>query len=158
MVANKELQDVWLARHRDIESRNRCKNAFTIKRLLKYLTEAHHLEFSNAVKDQYEATIDFGAHPNNLSLISHLRIEELQQGTHAVELAYLHGFGSTELHRCLVACAEVGITATFIALICAPDHPKRNELNEKALALHSALPQFIETMGLQTSPNDIGPA
>ncbi len=152
MVIDKELQTIWLQRHMDEECRNRCKNSFTIKKLFKYLAQAQNTEFTNAIKDQYEATIDFGAHPNNRSLLSKLRFEELEGGKHAVELAYLHGYLSTELRQCLVACAEIGIAGTFIALICAPKHSKLEELNTKVLALQAALPHFVAALGLSMGP------
>lgn len=149
MVIDKNLQDIWLQRHRDEEARNRCKNSFTTKQLFKYLKTAHGSEFVDAIHDHYESTIDFGAHPNNRSLLSHIRLTELEGGAHAVELAYLHGFRSAELRQCLVACAEVGLAVMFIALICSSNHPAREELNKRTVALHKGISRLITILSLQ---------
>jgi len=149
MVIEKNLQGIWLQRHRDEEARNRCKNSFTTKQLFKHLKIAHDSEFVIMIKDHYDSTIDFGAHPNNRSLLSHIRLTELKSGTHAVELAYLHGFRSIEMRQCLVACAEVGLAVMFIMLACAPNHPARVELNKRTVVLHDDLSRLIATLGLK---------
>lgn len=147
--ADPDLADIWFHRHRDLESRNRCKNAFTIKKLLRSLAEAHERDFADYVKDLYEAAIDFGGHPNNRSLIRHVRLEQLEDADYEMSLVYLHGWESTELRRCLVACAETGIALIIIGLICTPHHSSRKSVNAKALAYENELGAIITQLGLQ---------
>ena len=146
MVRDRKLETIWLDRHKSVEARNRCKNAFTIKAMLKALAVAQNEQFAALIADHYAATIDFGAHPNSRSILSHLRIAELASGDHAIEMAYIHGHGAVETRQCLVACAEVGLGLLLIALICAPKHAQLRELNEAALGFD--IPALLKTLGL----------
>lgn len=148
MVVEPGLQKIWLERNNDKESKNACRNAFTISQMFRYLEQAHDKEFTDGLRDVYGATIDFGAHPNSHSVIRSTLIEELESGNHAVNFAYIHGSGSFELRQSLVACAEVGVAVFFILLICHEKHPGISELNDRALDIHTRIPSFVESLGL----------
>ncbi|MEX1185822.1 MAG: hypothetical protein WEA80_04475 [Gemmatimonadaceae bacterium] len=154
MVVNPELQDVWLNRGKDGESRQACRNAFTVAKVFRYLEQAHEKEFSDGLRDVYEATIDFGAHPNSQSIISSVRIEELTSGSHALDFAYIHGVGSFELRQALVACAESALAGFFVALLSFKNHPRLVMLNELALELQGRVPSFIEGLELDAPTNE----
>lgn len=148
MVRKPELQDVWRERDSDKRARQRCRDEFTAGRMFRYLSEAHDQAFSDRVQDMYESTIDFGAHPNNRSLISSTRIEDLGTGEHELSFTYIHGIDSFELRQSLIACAEIGLTVFFVALICFDAHPRQEALNQRALGLQDQVPKFIEQLGL----------
>lgn len=148
MVGNPELQDVWLKRDSDEKARQTCRQEFTSGKMFHYLSKAHDQGFSDRLREIYDSTIDFGAHPNNRSLIRSIRIEELDTGEHAVNFAYIHGVGSFELRQSLVACAEIGLAVFFVALICFEAHPRLEAINLRALELQDQVPKFVEQLGL----------
>lgn len=148
MVQNPELQEVWLNRDRSENGRQICRNEFTAGKMFISLTQAQDREFSDRLREAYDATIDFGAHPNNRLLLSSTHIETLGTGEQALKFAYLHGGGSFELRQSLVACAEIGLTVFFAALICFQKHPRVEALNLRALELQDQLPSFVEQLGL----------
>jgi hypothetical protein len=148
MVGNPELQDVWLKRDSDDKARRTCRKEFSSGKMFHYLSKAHNREFSDRLREIYDSTIDFGAHPNNRSLMSSTRIEELDTGEHALNFAYLHGVGSFELRQSLLACAEIGLAVFFVALICFEKHPHLEAINLRALELQDQVPKFIEQLGI----------
>ena len=148
MVQDPSLQDVWLNRGRSENGRRTCRNEFTARKMFSFMTQAHDLEFSDRLREAYDATIDFGAHPNNRLLLGSVRIETIGTGEQALNFAYLHGAGSFELRQSLVACAESGLVVFFVALICFPEHPRVKALNLRALKLQDQLPSFIDQLGL----------
>jgi hypothetical protein len=148
MVANPALEDVWLNRDRDKRARQTCRQEFTSGKMFDYLSNAQDREFSDRIREIYDSTIDFGAHPNSRSLISSTRIEKLTTGEHALNFAYIHGIRSFELKQALVACAEIGLQVFFIALICFEKHPRLKAMNHRALELQDQVPEFIEQLGL----------
>ena len=151
MIINPKLQGVWLSRDRDIKARQACRDEFTVGKMLRYLSDTQNKEFSDTLRDFYDSTIDFGAHPNNRSMLSSTHIETLSTGEHALDFAYIHGAGSFELRQSLVACAETGLAVFLVALICFDKHPCGEELNRNALELQSKVPGFIEALGLSRS-------
>jgi len=68
---NPDLKKVWISRENDEESKATVRKEFTISRMKALLKEKE-----RSVGEQFEliynATIDFGAHPNALAFISHL--------------------------------------------------------------------------------------
>lgn len=148
IVGNPGLQDIWLNPDSDEKGRQRCREEFTTGKIFRYLSKAHDREFSDRLREMYDSTIDFGAHPNNRSLISSTRIEALDTSTHALNFAYIHGVGSFELRQSLVACAEIGLAVFFVALICFEEHPHIEAINLHALELQNQVPKFIEQLGL----------
>lgn len=148
MVARPELQDVWLKRDRDENARQACRDEFTAGKMFRCLTSTQDKEFSDRIREIYDSTIDFGAHPNNHSIIRSVRIEETAADEHALNFAYIHGVGSFEVRQSLVACAEIGIAIFFVALICFEKHPRQEEINKRALEVQDAIPGFVKELGL----------
>ena len=151
MVNNPKLQDIWLKRDSGKKARQACRDEFTSGRMFRALSKAQNGEFSNRLREIYDSTIDFGAHPNNRLLLMSTQIEELPTGEHELNFAYIHGVGSFELRQSLVACAEVGLAVFFVALICYESHPSVETLNMRALELQDHVPKFVEELGLSDS-------
>lgn len=150
MIVSPDLQDIWLNRNRNDKAQQLCRNEFKIDKMFRYLTKAHEEQFSDALHEAYQSTIDFGAHPNSRSLLKSIRIEEVGNGEHSLDFAYMHGANSFELRQSLVACAEVGTMVFMVALICSHKHPMLVELNKRALDLQAAELNFIKNLGLNT--------
>ncbi len=156
MVVSPGLADVWLKRGQDAKSRQACRDEFAIGKMFPMLTKAQDSDFTARVREAYEATIDFGAHPNNRSMLTSIQIDELETGDHALNFAYIHGPGSPELRQSILACAETGLCVFFLALICYSDHPDVQQLNTKALALQEQLSELIEQLGFSEEPPQAG--
>lgn len=149
MVMKPELQDIWLNRGKDEESRKICRQEFQFGKVLKYLEDAQDKEFSQSVNDAYQNTIDFGAHPNSRTLLNSIHIEDMDDGKQLLQFAYIHSSDSFELCQSLIACAEVGVTIFFILLIAAGEQEGLKELNHKALDIHNTIPDLIKVLGLE---------
>lgn len=150
MVVNPLAEKVWLSRDKDAESKDQCRRLFTSQEAFRRLTDAHEKIFTDAVREQYAALIDFGAHPNCGPILQSTHVNKLTDGRHALTFAYIHGAASFELRQALVACAEMGVTIFLIALICTPTAPNLTTLNDQALRLQEAVPTFIRTLDLHS--------
>lgn len=152
MVSEPKLADIWTARHQSDEARRRCKNAFGTGECRRALTKLQNKMFADMVEERYSATIDFGAHPNVKSVLSQVRLNQLEGGAREVELAYVNSPAALEVKRSLIACAEIAIFVTFIGLVCLPEGEKLTGLNDEVLAFQADLPNLIKGMGLQQFP------
>lgn len=108
---NPDTREVWLCRHDDEDSKRKCKNEFTAGNVFKTLglrdTKIHRI-----AKELYETTIDYGAHPNELGLLSMMR---KTQDEHKIDFMvdYLAG-NSMPLRLGLKMTARVGVCSLFI--------------------------------------------
>lgn len=118
---------VWLDRHQSDAALKKCRNTFTAKRAAEEL-ERSHPGMAEWVMALYEASIDFGAHPNQKSVVGHLTDggtvdDEFQM----FELTGVYGHDSWEVNRALLACVETGQAVAFMLAACADHHPLLNE-------------------------------
>ena len=150
IVRNPELQSVWLRRDDSPLTRQACRKAFTTRKCLDAFTLVLGQEFSNAVRDAYDSTIDFGAHPNSKIIMRSVEVVERDLTDQYLDFTYLHGKDSFELRQAFVACAEIGLLVFFGTMACCEEHVRIKELNNRALELQSQIPQFINTLGLLT--------
>jgi hypothetical protein len=148
MVVQPNLEPIWLQRDRSVEARRACRDQFSAAKVFKLLAAAHDEEFADRARDAYEATIDFGAHPNSRSLLQSIHIEELQSGDYSLRFAYLHSVDSFEVRQALVAWAETVLIVMYISFIACQRHPRMKQINAQALDLQSQLPSFVESLGL----------
>jgi hypothetical protein len=148
MMLKPSLQDIWLKRDRSQTARRRCRDVFSIAKMFRYLYDAHERKFADGVREMYNTTIDFGAHPNNRLLLGSTLIEELETGQHQLTFTYIHGARSFELRQSIVACAETALAVFFIALIAFEQHPDLELLNDRALELQERTPTLVKLLGL----------
>lgn len=122
-----ELADVWKDRHRSEETFKACRNAFAgaVADTARSVGERQP-ELGSLINDTYQASIDFGAHPNARSLLLHTSIRDVEEGT-AVNLTCLYGERDVNLQAGLVACAEVGIASAFVCALAVRNHPLIDE-------------------------------
>ena len=146
-----DMEKVWLNRDRDEDARKVCRGEFTIKKMIDSLAKVQDPEFAEAVRDAYDSTIDFGAHPNSRSMLRSVAIAELKDGSHALNFAYVHGPESFEIRQAFVACADIGHFSFLIALIASNGHPDVETLNARALSLRDNNDSFIKSLGLDSS-------
>lgn len=144
-----DLQAVWLDRDKSRAARRRCRDEFAIGKLFAHLSQAQDKAFADVLKEYYDGSIDFGAHPNKHSLVGSTMIEEVENGLHTLKFAYIQGCDSFELRQSLVACAEVGIAVFLASLIAHPSHADLKRLNDDALQLQKAIPWLVKEFGLE---------
>lgn len=133
---NPGLRAVWLSRHDDDASRQRVRDEFRTFRMLDLL-ETKDRETGRAARTLYERTIDFGAHPNEMALLTVLRHSE-EEGAVRFDLNYLSDDSTPALALCLKTKAQVGVWSLRVFRLVVPerfdllgltDEPERRPLN-----------------------------
>lgn len=121
------MGEVWLNRHQSNAALNKCRKTFTAKRAAEAL-ERSHPGMAEWVLALYEASIDFGAHPNQKSVVGHLADGGTVDGGYQMfELTGVYGCDSWEVNRALMACVETGQVVAFMLAACPKEHPLLNE-------------------------------
>lgn len=125
------LLTVWTNREKSEKDRAVCRKAFTsaVKETSTRLRSVQ-VEMADYVRDLYEASITFGAHPNPLSVFHHLEIGQ-DEGSDHVKVAFTAAYSETsfEVRHALLACAEYGIAVAYLNFQCLGSHPHVEVLN-----------------------------
>lgn len=108
---NPEAGEKWLKRHDDKESLKVAKNEFKYVNVIKTLDSVNP-SICQTVRILYERSIDFGAHPNERSITSSMKIIEKGERT---EFKQLYLTGDTEqLSHGLKSTSQAGLCALYI--------------------------------------------
>lgn len=75
-----ERVTVWLRRNDDQSSKSRCKNEFTVQNV-RSTHESIDSVTAKQLHELYEKMIDYGAHPNQISLFAAMSESETEQET-----------------------------------------------------------------------------
>ncbi len=121
-----ELQDIWLKRNTTPESLKLCKKTFRspVKDAAKRIQNRG---WSSPTTEEwiiqaYEAAIDFGAHPNPMSVWPYVRFKEDDpKGYDRVSLVAMYEATSPETLRSLVACLDYGLLIAVILSSCCDE-------------------------------------
>ena len=133
-----ENRSAWLNRTEHVSA---CRNLFKKGTTKKFLDKADpHL--SNFVTALYDSMIDFGAHPNSKSVLSHLSLESRAEGE-AVTLAILHDTNSNSLVQALAACFETGVCILYLAQHALPKYAPARAAHSEAADLHHRFQEFL---------------
>jgi hypothetical protein len=128
-----ELKTVWSERQDSPEAKKKVRQEFTIGRMRKLLAEKN-----TALAEQfsiiYDATIDFGAHPNSLGAYSHLI--ELESGD--FEWQYVNTTGIDQTMALRVA-AMGGIFALNVFQVLFPVNFVSTGASQRIQAAHDLL-------------------
>lgn len=134
-----DLANIWSNREKGPKENAACRKAFqsAIKDTARRL-KSYQVEVAEYLQQLYDAAITFGAHPNPLSVFSHV-----EHGTDAGDgyvrfsLVCMYGESSYEVKRALLACAEYGIVIAYLNVHVFDSHPdpkkfnvRLNEVNE----------------------------
>ncbi|TWB18833.1 hypothetical protein FBZ89_109219 [Nitrospirillum amazonense] len=121
MLHTPELQGVWTDRHAGEAERKACLGAFTFKKAIQPL-EAHAPQIHALAVSAYEASIDFGAHPNVKGVFSHVTMDDHRDdGLMAVNHTSLYGATHKETIRGLGACLDFGLAIIGAIILSFPD-------------------------------------
>ncbi|MES3707361.1 hypothetical protein QC590_03845 [Pseudomonas putida] len=119
--------DIWLNRHASTQALQKCRTTFTAKRAANEL-KAVSAKMAEYVTGLYDASIDFGAHPNQKSVVDHLEDSgPVGNDLHSIELTGVYGHNSWQVNQALLACVEIGQAVAFLVAACVEDHPLINE-------------------------------
>ncbi|CAK6462809.1 hypothetical protein KLEG_03092 [Klebsiella pneumoniae] len=118
---------IWLDRHKSQSALNECRKTFTVNKAANKLQERY-AEMAEYVKAHYDASIDFGAHPNMKSIFNHLtKIDSPDNKFGAWKLTGVYGSNSRYINYTLLACVEVGQAIAFLIAASSDNHPLLNE-------------------------------
>lgn len=116
---NPGLRLVWLRRHEDNASRRRVREEFRIGPILDLL-EAKDATTGRAARYLYERTIDYGAHPNEMALLSVLR-QSNNTDSVRFDVNYLSDASTPALGLCLKTNAQIGVCGLRIFRLVIPE-------------------------------------
>lgn len=124
LIADDESNEkIWLNRNTSKSAKDKCGKAFSAKNAEKKL-KLISPEMATYVKENYDASIDYGAHPNRRSIYSHLIDTGLVSDRfHSFTLNGVYERNSREVNNALLACIEFGQAIAFLIAACDKNHP-----------------------------------
>lgn len=125
---------IWVNRSKDIAA---CRRVFTAKNAFTILERDPHL--CAAAKQAYEASIDFGAHPNFRSVFDHIGVTELND----VTFTYLHSVPSNHIERAVTACIETSLIILNIAVHAFPKHAPAKLVHSESVKVRKEFENFL---------------
>lgn len=128
LVSEHEVNaDVWLNRNRSVSDLKACRKLFTVENTIRILKPIQP-EMAEYVRGLYEASIDYGAHPNPLGIMSHFGPTGPQgDDEFGFSLTGVQGCNSWHVNRELLVCVETGQAVAFLIAAAIPGHPLLNE-------------------------------
>jgi hypothetical protein len=125
---NDGFEKIWLNRHQNVGSRALVRKKFVNQSIQKTIKESNG-EAQKEYDSLYNLAIDFGAHPNELSVTSNLSIEDNLHHK-LVEQVYLHNNGP-KLDFGLNTVARTGLCSLEIFQDVFPDRYKDLGVQQK---------------------------
>lgn len=125
-----KMSEIWFNRDKSKTATDKCRKVFTIRATvdrLKHLSP----DMSDYLKNLYDSSIKYGAHPNIKAISPHLHdIRLVDDKFHAFSHIGVYGENSHEVNSALMLCVDVGQAIAFLLCASAKDHPFINEKNE----------------------------
>jgi hypothetical protein len=137
MIEDSDLDAVWLSRHEGKKQRAACRRAFTpAAALTAKALGARNETYGELTTEAYERVIDFGAHPNPQSVLTHLSFVDAADGYEQMRLTTLYGASAFQTRRCILACLDFAIAIALVLAhaLAAPGE----EISAKLQALNDA--------------------
>lgn len=121
--ADNDKASIWVNRHRDKGSLKCCRQVFTVSNAVTALMLVN-TEMAEYVQGLYDASIDFGAHPNQRSILAHVSAMAARtDSAGGLGLTVLYGVNSWHVNSALLVCVEVGQAIAFLIAASADHHP-----------------------------------
>lgn len=125
--SDEKMSNIWFSRDKSKTATDNCRKAFTIGATVAKLRNVSP-EMADFVKDLYDSSIEYGAHPNIKSVFQHLKDKGLVDDKfHAFTHVGVYGENSHQVNSTLFLCVEVGQAIAFLLSIAAKDHPFLSE-------------------------------
>lgn len=117
-----ELAPIWASRHDSESQLKEARKAFrpAIANLIK-IVEAEDLELSIFVSELYEASIDFGAHPNPLGIMRHVQTTSPTKEQTRYNQGSIYPGDSFPVFRALGGGIEFGVGIAYLLAKCRPN-------------------------------------
>ena len=131
-----ELKKVWLSRENSRTARDKVRKKFTIGNIKSAIASSNPA-LARLVDSLYERTIDFGAHPNELSVKGGVRVEEVATQKQVSNI-YLHD-GGLVLEHSLLTLAQVGACVLLIFQEIFREQFERLDISSELLRLREKL-------------------
>jgi hypothetical protein len=106
-----ELTEIWLKRNDTPAMKKKVRDEFHFSTMLELLKTIDAI-VGEVTSELYERAIDHGAHPNQFSITTALRISETETRKQ-FDIAYISG-DSLANQVCLKTCGQVGVTVLSI--------------------------------------------
>lgn len=132
MSQDESLSDVWMKRSLSVAHAKAFKIAFNkaIADARNLIDKLHPNNLGTWMYELYKASMEFGAHPNALTVVLHTRFSDDEAtGWTKYENIALYTVGNFEFDRTLLACVEMGL-AIAIVLSMTLDVPSQEILQE----------------------------
>jgi len=133
MKLDGSAQYAWVNRKHD---RARCRNIFTASAGIRLL-QALDPELTRVIQEAYESTIDRGAHPNVLSLGSHLDFDEYDLENRLTNVVLLPA-DDQAVKSALCSCVVVGAAVASLCAHVMPEYHPALASHEEAMAVMEA--------------------
>lgn len=135
---NQELSEIWINRHRSDGDRAKSRSAFAapVRKAVEILNHGDDEKSAGWILDAYEASIDFGAHPNPKSVFLYTSMPKSEDGVYqTMTLTSLYGEGALETQRGLIAVLDYGLA---IAVVLANSVQTQTEVVQRELEILNA--------------------
>lgn len=132
MSQDESLSDVWMKRSLSVAHAKAFKIAFNkaIADARNLIDKLHPNNLGTWMYELYKASMEFGAHPNALTVVLHTRFSDDEAtGWTKYENIALYTVGNFEFDRTLLACVEMGL-AIAIVLSMTLDVPSQEILQD----------------------------
>lgn len=109
-----EASEIWIRRHDSPDSLSKCKNEFRINKVFESLEKAD-VSVCKIARELYATTIDYGGHPNELSLTSIMSKSE-DESKIDFKIPYLMDYRINPLPfiLCMKSVARIGVCSLCI--------------------------------------------
>lgn len=135
LIASKSDRNanIWLKRSQNTA---KCRRVFTAANAIKLLEIDPNL--AGLARDAIQLAIDFGAHPNVLSVLKNISIKE-----YILTFNYLNSVPSNQVAGTLAACIEKGLLALQICIHAVPHCEENVPIWEAALETRKEYDKFL---------------
>jgi len=131
-----KAQDIWIKRDDSPKDQRRMRRTFTIGAVFGVL-KLEDKSLYPPIKDLYERTIDFGAHPNPTGILGSVQMHTDETGV-KIETHYLTD-NSDHINLALKTTAQVGVGALGVFRNTIPHRFEIMGLNDRISKLSSGL-------------------
>jgi len=143
---DESLQRIWADRHRSAEAMRLCRRKFSsaVAETAGAIEAVEQREGpAKWINDCYQGAIDFGAHPNPLSIYPHIGVAK-EEDAYRVTLAALYSSDSMEVSRALMACLDYGVVIAAVLAhgLKSPPH----DLSEKLSRLNDTKERLTQEL------------
>lgn len=142
LSAKPKLTNVWLNRQHDEKGWKICREKIGASQAINALRDID-ADLSQRCRQQYDATISYGAHPLVLAVAPHRVAIRRSEKVGEIGLAYFYKAGGPQVFDALIACADIGITCLLLSAEALTDHEPAVEAGQMGIDLAASLYEWV---------------